>query len=89
MEYYKIMLRSHRSMWLPPFGLACLLLAGCENNEARVDGGGVTPSGASADSNDGLKVKVQNKSNPYGMGPKSAPSSSSKPAPAAPAPGGP
>jgi hypothetical protein len=66
--------------------LTLLTLGGCgENNEARIEQQGITPPGAAATSEDGLKVKVEVKTtNPYGVGPKAPPSSgaTSKPAPA-------
>jgi hypothetical protein len=63
--------RSIRSVILGSVGLALLVLAGCENNEARVTGTGVTPPGAGASSEDGGKVKVPETSAPpagYGGG---------------------
>jgi hypothetical protein len=63
-------------------------ISGCgENNESRVDSGGVTPPGAATSSEDGLKAKNDTKSaNPYKgmMGPKVQPSRKS-PKAAAPA----
>jgi hypothetical protein len=52
-------------------------LSGCgENNEARVDAGGVTKSGAATSSEDGFKVQSGKKENVYKVGggaPKSEP----------------
>jgi hypothetical protein len=46
-----------RSMSLGTAAAILLGLSGCENNEARVDSGGVTPPGAATSSEDGFKVK--------------------------------
>jgi hypothetical protein len=78
----------NRSLRGPILGSAALVLlglVGCgENNEARVESGGVTPPGAGASSEDGLKAKPETKSaNPYkGMGPKSQPGRKAAPTPA-------
>jgi hypothetical protein len=50
-------------------GLALAGLAGCENNEARVQGGGVTPPGAVTTSDDAAKIKLAPPSIPKGYGP--------------------
>lgn len=60
---------SIRGVILGTAGWALLGLVGCENNEANVTGTGVTPPGAAATSEDGLKVKVQPQKAPAGYGP--------------------
>jgi hypothetical protein len=50
-------------------GLALLVLAGCENNEASVKGGGTVAPGTAASSDDAGKVKPAPSSAPTGYGP--------------------
>jgi hypothetical protein len=51
-------------------GLALAGLAGCENNEARVQGGGTTPPGAVLTSDDAGKIQPPPPSGPpAGYGP--------------------
>jgi hypothetical protein len=45
-------------------GLALLMLAGCENNEANVTGKGVTPAGAAATSEAAGQLKAPGKATP-------------------------
>jgi hypothetical protein len=85
--------RSIRVAILGSATLVLLGLAGCgENNEARVESGGVTPPGAASSSDAGLKVKLETTTkNPYsqgaGSGPKTAPVKKQQSAPdATPAP---
>ncbi len=50
-------------------GLALLVLAGCENNEARVQGTGTVAPGTAASSDDAGKVKPVGPATPSGYGP--------------------
>jgi len=66
-----------RSVLLGTMASILVAVSGCgENNESRVDSGGVTPPGAATSSDDGLKAKNITKSaNPYGKArPKAQPS---------------
>jgi hypothetical protein len=53
-----------RGATLGGVGLALLVLGGCENNEANVQGKGVTPPGAAATSAEGGKVPIPPKKAP-------------------------
>jgi hypothetical protein len=50
-------------------GLALLVLAGCENNEASVKGGGTVAPGTATTSDEAAKVKPVAPSAPTGYGP--------------------
>jgi hypothetical protein len=72
------------SMILGAAGCALVGLVGCENNEARVTGTGVTPPGAAATSEDSAKVKIEpTRTAPPGYGPAMG---RRAPAPKSPAP---
>ena len=61
-----------RSVLLGTTSVILLGLSGCgENNEARIEGGGVTPPNAATTSEEALKApKPEMKKSPYTMGPK-------------------
>jgi hypothetical protein len=71
-----------RGMALGTTAAMLLGLCGCgENNEARVDSGGVTPPNAATTSDEGLKApKPDMTKSPYMTGPSKAPPPKVKPA---------
>jgi hypothetical protein len=58
------MSKAIRAASLVGVALALLVLGGCENNEANVQGVGVTPPGAAATSEEGAKVPLPEKKKP-------------------------
>ena len=60
---------SIRGVILGTAGLALAGLAGCENNEASVKGGGVTPPSAVTSSDDAANIKGKASGPPAGYGP--------------------